>query len=147
MPSLVNHGLQFTLKYLIMRGLLIDYLWFDKAVGISYLDDFFYHFNIINEPNIGIGYNEISIEVSGKSDVSSNTSESSKATIVYSDKSLCSVVKDIFLGFVPILLDPDVNSCMESSCLISDLNRCENVEVHNHEFISYHRKNRKSNIQ
>lgn len=71
-PSLVNHGFQFMLKYLILRGLLIDYLWFEKAVGISYPGDLFYHFDIINEPNIGKWYNENSVDFGGKSEVSCN---------------------------------------------------------------------------
>lgn len=55
-PS-INHGFQLILKFLKLKGLLLDYQWFMRDIGINYLKEL-YHFDIVNEPNIGKGYKE-----------------------------------------------------------------------------------------
>lgn len=54
----INHGFQFVLKFLKLRGVLLDKHWFREDEDIRYLDELLYHFNNINEPKIGKGYRD-----------------------------------------------------------------------------------------
>lgn len=137
---MVNHGFQFTLKYLILRGLIIDHLWFDKTLRLKYLDDLFHHLDIINESNFG----KYSVEASGNHPTDAPLS--SKISITVSDCFPRDVDKVIFLAYDPILLDPDVLSCLDSTSLYSELVCCEKGSVQNHEFAPYLRKNLKAKI-
>lgn len=56
--SSINHGFLFVLKFLSPKGLLLEYQWHMRDVGIKYLEELLYHFDIINELNTGIGYEE-----------------------------------------------------------------------------------------
>lgn len=96
----------------------IDHLWYKRHEGINYLDDLFYHFDIINAPNIGKGYNDKfgnPEEFFGKSDFFFNKSDSSEKNLVDSSilDNLAADLKEASLGFNPILLDPAVSICNE----------------------------------
>lgn len=70
--NLLDHGFLFVLKFLLLKGVLLDHLQYMEDIGINYLDELLYHFNFINEQNIGKGYSERSgnpEEYFGKSDV------------------------------------------------------------------------------
>lgn len=111
-PNLINRGFQFALKYLFLRGILIDRLWYNKEAGIKLLDELYYHFDIINSPNFGIGYNVKSGSI--------NATEGDSVDLINSNLAEDSIIDYIFPfnpaarvvipDFDPLLLDPVVSS-------------------------------------
>lgn len=84
-PKLVDHGFQFVLKCMLLKGILLDHLWHKRDEGINYLEDLLYHFDIINALNIGKDYKERFgnlEEYFGKPESSFNNSDSSKESLV-----------------------------------------------------------------
>lgn len=112
---------------MILRGLIIDYLWFDQAVGVKLLDELFYHFDIINEPNFG----KSPVVITNKP--SATTPVPPETIIIPSD--YYPVDGDMFLGSDSIFLDPDVASCLGSSLHTAELVRSGTVGVQNQDFI------------
>lgn len=116
-PPLADHGFQFMLKFLILRGLLLDNLWQLREEGIGYLEEMFSHFNAVKYPNFG----------NGQSEIYDDFNESSGCLCSYTDSSDCNIFvnslncQDCFFYVLPecpkavdpMLLDPDVFALTE----------------------------------
>lgn len=53
---ITEHGFQLVLKCMKLKRVLLDHLCVQRSEGIEYLEELLYHFDGINEVNIGRNY-------------------------------------------------------------------------------------------
>lgn len=111
----------------MLKGILTDHLWQNPNEAIKYLEDLLYHFNFVNERNIGKGYRNKFWDPElyfGKSDSRFNASKKENLVGV-SCVDFPNSVQD-FSKFDPMLFDPVVIALHQSPVSKSELEAKDN---------------------